>query len=428
MKRPIGDPERWSDRLPETPAARRFRAPAEDDLGALFRRVRESTLPSPSARPALAAARARGPRKVRLVGRLALAAILVAVSGGAVKAGRSIWRVMAARPLSLVVPSGSSAVVHGRAHRRLTLVGPARLDLDRREADHLDLTLEGGAVTAEAGDEALVVETNGRGVTLPPGSIGTVAGAGGALTAVDALAGELRVAPQASRPAIVLPAGHHWPEPLPPVERPPSPMTAPSPMVAVGHPRAAQAASDPPRVEASTRRAPRNGDETPDGEASLLARAFHAVRVDGDGEAALQALDERARRFPNGPLSDEARVARVEALLAVGRTSEALPLLLEIRDRPEGLTRGIQLARAEILAEQNRCPEATSDFDDLVAAEVRDDTGERALYGRAACHLRDRETARARQDLRRYVEVYPDGRFIGAVRRAATELDSVAAP
>jgi regulator of sirC expression with transglutaminase-like and TPR domain len=170
------------------------------------------------------------------------------------------------------------------------------------------------------------------------------------------------------------------------------------------------------------RRAGPAADSAGDSEAGWLARAFHAVRVDRDGDAALHALDERARRFPDGTLASEARVARVEALLALGRTSEALPLLLEIRDQTDGLTRPIQLARAEILAEQNHCREATSDFDDLVTSNIADDAAERALYGRAACHLRTGETGPARRDLDRYVELYPHGRFAAAVRRAAAEL------
>ena len=87
MKRPLGEPERWSDRVLESPAAR-FRAPVEDHLGALFRRVRASTLPPPPARPAASTARTRRRPLVLLVGRLALAAAVLAASGGAVKAAR----------------------------------------------------------------------------------------------------------------------------------------------------------------------------------------------------------------------------------------------------------------------------------------------------------------------------------------------------
>jgi tetratricopeptide (TPR) repeat protein len=175
-------------------------------------------------------------------------------------------------------------------------------------------------------------------------------------------------------------------------------------------------------------RARRSSGETADSEAALVARGFRALRADHDPAAALRALDDRARRFPEGALSDEARVARVEALLALERSAEALPLLMEIRNRSQGLTREIQLARAELLAEQGRCAEALADFDDLMSSGGDDEVGERALYGRAGCRLRSGQTAGAREDLRRYLELYPAGRFGGAVRRAAGQLNAVAAP
>jgi hypothetical protein len=366
---------------------------------------------------------------VLLVGRLALAAAVLAASGGAVKAARSVWRVMAARPLSLVVASGNSAVLNGRRHRKVTLVGPARLDGDLGGADRIDVTLEGGSVIAEAGDETLLVEANGLGVTLPAGASGKVAGTGGAVTAVDALAGQLRLAAAANAPPIELLAGRRWPEPPAPPRLPPAPTTAATTATSVAPPaeesQAAHGASASPIRESQQDRQP---DRQPDTEEGWVARAFHAVRVDGDGENALRALDERARRFPDGVLSNEARVARIEALLALGRASEALPLLLDIRDESQGLTRAIRLARAELLAERDRCREATADLDALVAADIHDDTGERALYGRAGCRLRAGDTAAARQDLRRYGDLYPGGRFIAAVRRADRELDTVAAP
>jgi TolA-binding protein len=160
----------------------------------------------------------------------------------------------------------------------------------------------------------------------------------------------------------------------------------------------------------------------PAGETRLLAQAFQALRVDKDSEAALRALDAWARRFPNGALADEARVARVEALLALGRAPDALALLLEMRDGGAGLTRDIQIVRAELLSEQDRCAEAVSDFDELLKGGLHDAADERALYGRAACDLRAGRTALARQGLTRYLRAYPDGRFAAAVRRAADDL------
>ncbi|HXJ19443.1 MAG TPA: tetratricopeptide repeat protein [Polyangia bacterium] len=428
MKRPVrdqgGEPERWTERLPEATSVRRLRTPAEDDVGALLRRVRDATLPPPPEPLRAGAAWKPGLGGARFLRPLALAAVVLVASGGVVKAARAVWRAMTAQPQSLIVPSGSSVVLNRRRHRKLTVVGPARLELDRGGADRLDATLEGGALTAEAGDQALQVQANGLALTVPAGASGRVAGSTGGAAAVDALAGELEVVPAANGQRIALQAGHRWPELLAPVPAPPAPAAVPPAPAAV-----------PARAEAIIRSSPEvavrthhRGGEQADSEGTCVARAFQALRVDRDAQAALRELDDRARRFPDGVLADEARVARVEALLMLGRTTEALPLLLEIRDRSQGLTREIQLARAEILAEQNRCSQAIADFDDLMAAPVRDDAGERALYGRAGCRLRAGETTRARLDLLQYIQLYPEGRFIGAVRRAARQVETVATP
>lgn len=57
-------------------------------------------------------------------------------------------------------------------------------------------------------------------------------------------------------------------------------------------------------------------------EASLL-RAAHAALASGDGATAMTSLDEHARRFPRGALTEEREAARVMALCAQGRASEA---------------------------------------------------------------------------------------------------------
>jgi hypothetical protein len=77
----------------------------------------------------------------------------------------------------------------------------------------------------------------------------------------------------------------------------------------------------PPRAPAKRRAQPRAGDSLAR-EVALLSRAsseLHAARH----AAALQALDQHARRFPDGVLSQERAAARARALCALGRTSEA---------------------------------------------------------------------------------------------------------
>lgn len=57
-------------------------------------------------------------------------------------------------------------------------------------------------------------------------------------------------------------------------------------------------------------------------EASLL-RAAHASLAKNDGNGAMSSLDEHARRFPRGALAEEREAAKVMALCAQGRASEA---------------------------------------------------------------------------------------------------------
>ena len=435
MKRSEHEPERWSDRAGAAAGARQG-APVEDELGALFRRLQQATAATAATMIDIPAEPQRAPRPMRATGRqgarlawrLVLAGALVVGTGGAVSAARVIWRSMVAHEQTqqtLTIPSGSTITVTGRSRRRLTVTGPARLDLGRADADQLDVQLAGGMLVAEAGAEPLRLRSEALLVTVPPGGLGLLDGRSGSAQSVNALAGELRVSNPAGGDSVTLPVGHRWPEertqsapPEPPPARPAQPsssLSSPSSSVPVA-PAIATAA-------APTRS--RDDSAAPPGETRRLAQAFHALRVDGDAAAALEALDQYAQRFPNGTLAPEARVARVEALLALGRTGDALPLLLAMRDRDTGLTRDVQITRAELLAEKDRCAEAMADFDDLVRADVRDVVGERALYGRAACHLRAGRTAAARQDLDRYLSVYPGGRFAGAARRAAGDLGTL---
>jgi hypothetical protein len=57
-------------------------------------------------------------------------------------------------------------------------------------------------------------------------------------------------------------------------------------------------------------------------EVALLSRAQAAIR-NGKPTVALDVLNEHERKFGNGLLSEERIAARVRALCALGRTSEA---------------------------------------------------------------------------------------------------------
>jgi predicted Zn-dependent protease len=159
-----------------------------------------------------------------------------------------------------------------------------------------------------------------------------------------------------------------------------------------------------------------------DDEAQLLARAFRHLRGDGDASAALASLDERDRRFGAGPLGAEAALARAEALLLLGRATEALPVLLAIRGERAGQTPAARATRAELLARANRCGEAEADFTALLATGAPAVTRERALYARASCRLRGGQPSAAIPDLQGYLTEYPEGRFAPAVREALAKL------
>jgi hypothetical protein len=63
-------------------------------------------------------------------------------------------------------------------------------------------------------------------------------------------------------------------------------------------------------------------DDAVTSELALLQSARDALR-DGNPERSLRALDEHARRFPEGKLAPERDRSRVTALCAVGRTQDA---------------------------------------------------------------------------------------------------------
>jgi hypothetical protein len=101
---------------------------------------------------------------------------------------------------------------------------------------------------------------------------------------------------------------------------PPAPLPPPAPaLVEVPTPAPAQRTAKRPAIERMAVPSVR--------EAALLAVAFRHLRVDRDGATALARLEEHARRFPDGHLQPEAGLARVEALLLLGRRAEAVALL-----------------------------------------------------------------------------------------------------
>jgi hypothetical protein len=160
----------------------------------------------------------------------------------------------------------------------------------------------------------------------------------------------------------------------------------------------------------------------PRSEPRLLADALASLHAQGDAKGALALLAEHRRRFPNGALRSEARVAEVEAMLSLDRRSEALRVLdgLVIERMPRGTELGV--LRAELRAQAGRCADAIVDFDRCAArGGCSPESHERALFGRASCRRKLGQTAAARADLERYLLRFPHGWRSEAVRRALAE-------
>ena len=180
------------------------------------------------------------------------------------------------------------------------------------------------------------------------------------------------------------------PAPLPPSAFPPSA----SPLVA-------RASAQPPVISEEVRE---------------IDRAIGYLRRDHDPVAALAALDRYLTRYPRGALQKEARLARIDALLLLGRTDQALGAL-EVATFDPGLrSTELLVVRAELRAVRD-CQRAEQDFTTALRRSPDARLLERILYGRGACRAKLRDTAGASDDLRWYLERFPSGAHADWARR-----------
>lgn len=137
------------------------------------------------------------------------------------------------------------------------------------------------------------------------------------------------------------------------------------------------------RRSSVARPAPANG--TLLAEAQSLADAMARWRRAGDGAAALTLLEAHDKRFPAGVLGVEAKVARAEILLALGRGSSALAVLdvLTLDDLPRG--RELATVRGELRAWAGRCGDARADLAKVRSLGAGDGLGMRAAAALAKC-------------------------------------------
>jgi hypothetical protein len=135
-------------------------------------------------------------------------------------------------------------------------------------------------------------------------------------------------------------------------------------------------------------------------ESRLLARALDQLRTARDYPGALATLNEYDARFPSGLLRSEATLARLDALVALRRSSAALALL----EGPEAIRgpRALELLvlRGELRAGAGRQHDAIADFDRVLAQSAPAALARRALYGRASSRARIGDVAGAAADFK----------------------------
>ena len=153
-------------------------------------------------------------------------------------------------------------------------------------------------------------------------------------------------------------------------------------------------------------------------ESELVGLALRRLRRDHDPRGALAALDEHDTRFAGGALGPEAEIARIEVLLALDRRKEALAILNGMAFPDSARGRELLVVRAELRA-GGGCREAVADFTRaLVDPALEAPLAERALHGRAACHITMGNRSAASADLDAYLRRFPDGRFAADSRRS----------
>ena len=152
-------------------------------------------------------------------------------------------------------------------------------------------------------------------------------------------------------------------------------------------------------------------------EAASLETALTALRGGGAARAAqaLRQLEQHLLDFPRGSLELEARVARVDALLTLGRRNDARRELSTLPIERVGRKNELRLIRAELRADDD-CRGALADFEVLVEQALQGSFAERALFGRGACLLRLGDAKGAQRDFDAYLERFPNGRFAQQIR------------
>jgi TolA-binding protein len=202
---------------------------------------------------------------------------------------------------------------------------------------------------------------------------------------------------------------------------PPSPRSRHQAEPAITSAAEEEKAFEPPSVKAPQPTPEQKPTETarmadPSDEIHAFDSAVGLLRRDHNAAAALPALDAYLSRYPRGVLNHEARLARIDALLMLGRSQEALAALDALPLDNRRRSTELQVVRGELRALKD-CARAEEDF--TVALAHGPDAGllERILYDRGMCRARLENRTGAIEDLRRYLERFPNGTHAGVVRR-----------
>src|SRR5262245_60016985 len=257
----LPEPERWSERPAGTAA--------EDAIGGSLRRIKAATEPSASAAPRWAQhAMAPAPRPSAPTRVWSIAAVAAILGGASVVAASVAWRAVRER-----TPAAAPGYEPSKAPRK------HRATVARQET--LPAAVETPAPAAVEMPAPAVVETP------PPAAVEKALPAAvetppAAATHFSEPPHAMPIAPAPVPSMRAEPKSLHWPT-APAPRASVTPVFEPAPLPAGASSRAsAQAAPD---------------------EALLLARAFRRLRNEGDARGALQALDERERRFGAGALA-----------------------------------------------------------------------------------------------------------------------------
>jgi len=128
------------------------------------------------------------------------------------------------------------------------------------------------------------------------------------------------------------------------------------------------------------------------------------------------------QRFPQGALRHEADKARLDALLALGRSDAALDLLERSDESVSADDSQRLVIRGELRAKRGRYGQAVGDFEAALTRHLDQSLLERALFGAASCRVGLGDSPGARTHFQGYLTRFPDGRFAERARRALAAI------